>query len=377
MYDILVYANNLQAIAEIKELFPAPVHQVSVVDEHDEWDAQLPETLFDFALTWEAGPTQVSAFLEKQQAAGLGFVPVIAVTRDIPDADQLFDLPLADVITIPTPRALFMRAIEMLVHGRRRSEDELSGMNWQGSLSEFNLIDLVQMVDASGRSVEARLSQEGLNGRLMFAEGTLVEARFRGLSGMDALRKMAFWTRGSFQIRELEEAVTENEINLENQVILLRLFEVLARQDQLSRDLPDFNVPLLRNPLLEHGELTGLQSKILGECQQAITIFEILQNLDDDGEDILLELKIMLEMNLIGDREEVEKGIREAAEKSNFSKVISSISSIFKRKPREMVVEYQFYESLQEENLMPLQFPAREPNESERQLIEEKLLGGL
>ncbi len=376
MYDILVYATNPESVTEIKELFPAPVHQVCVVDENDDWPVDVPETLFDFALAWEAPVQEVSKFLEKQQAVGLGFVPVVALTRDSSEADQLFALPLADVITLPTPRALFMRTIETLVHGRKRSEEDRRGMNWQGSLSEFNLIDLIQMVDAGRRSVEARLSQEGLNGRLVFGEGVLCDAQFRALSGSAALKKMVFWSRGSFQIRELGDEAVTNEIKLQNQEILLQLFEVLAKQDQLSRDLPDFTTQLLRNPLMEPGELTGLQSKILGQCQQAITIFELLQVLDDDGEDILLELKIMLEMNLIGDRVEVEAAIREAAETSNFSKVISSISSIFKRKPRESVVEYQFYESLPEESLLPLQFPARELSEDDRRLIEGKLLGG-
>ncbi len=80
----------------------------------------------------------------------------------------------------------------------------------RGSLSQMNVIDLVQSLEMGRKSCLLTMTNEGEKCELYFAEGQIVHAAYGPLTGDEAVFKVLRWTGGNFQVDHvhLREAAT-------------------------------------------------------------------------------------------------------------------------------------------------------------------------
>src|ERR1700730_3774332 len=102
----------------------------------------------------------------------------------------------------------------------------------RGSLSQMNVIDLMQSLEMGRKSCQLSLSNEGDKCEVFFAEGQVKHATYGKLVGDEAVFKVLRWTGGNFQL-DFEGKTDKETTQLNTQGLLmegLRLLDESARE---------------------------------------------------------------------------------------------------------------------------------------------------
>jgi CheY-like chemotaxis protein len=102
----------------------------------------------------------------------------------------------------------------------------------RGSLSQMNVIDLMQSLEMGRKSCQLSLSNEGDKCEVFFVEGQVKHATYGALVGDEAVFKVLRWTGGNFQL-DFEGKTDKETTQLNTQGLLmegLRLLDESARE---------------------------------------------------------------------------------------------------------------------------------------------------
>jgi CheY-like chemotaxis protein len=102
----------------------------------------------------------------------------------------------------------------------------------RGSISQMNVIDLVQSLEMGRKSCALTLTNKAETCAMYFKEGQVTHAQCGGLLGDQAVFQVLRWTDGSFQI-DFEGKTTKQTITLNTQGLLM---EGLRLLDEAQRD---------------------------------------------------------------------------------------------------------------------------------------------
>jgi len=102
----------------------------------------------------------------------------------------------------------------------------------RGSLSQMNVIDLMQSLEMGRKSCQLSLSNEGEKCEVFFVEGQVKHATYGSLVGDQAVFKVLRWTGGNFQL-DFEGKTTKETTQLNTQGLLM---EGLRLLDESQRD---------------------------------------------------------------------------------------------------------------------------------------------
>jgi CheY-like chemotaxis protein len=102
----------------------------------------------------------------------------------------------------------------------------------RGSLSQMNVVDLVQSLEMGRKSCALMLTNAKEKCQMYFSEGQVTHAAYGSLSGDAAVFKVLRWGEGSFQI-DFEGKTTQQTTTLNTQGLLM---EGLRLLDESKRD---------------------------------------------------------------------------------------------------------------------------------------------
>jgi CheY-like chemotaxis protein len=102
----------------------------------------------------------------------------------------------------------------------------------RGSLSQMNVIDLMQSLEMGRKSCRLSLSNEGDKCEVFFVEGQVKHATYGSLVGDEAVFNVLRWTGGSFQL-DFEGKTDKETTQLNTQGLLM---EGLRLLDESQRD---------------------------------------------------------------------------------------------------------------------------------------------
>jgi CheY-like chemotaxis protein len=102
----------------------------------------------------------------------------------------------------------------------------------RGSLTQMNVIDLVQSLEMGRKSCLLTLTYEQDRCEMYFVDGQVVHATYGSLSGDEAVFKVLRWTGGNFQVN-FEAKTEQRSTSLNTQGLLM---EGLRLLDESRRD---------------------------------------------------------------------------------------------------------------------------------------------
>src|SRR5213594_1284947 len=102
----------------------------------------------------------------------------------------------------------------------------------RGSLSQMNVIDLVQSLEMGRKSCALTLTNQKDKCEMYFVEGQVTHAAYGSLTGDAAVFKVLSWTAGNFQIN-FESKTSQQTTTLNTQGLLM---EGLRMLDESKRD---------------------------------------------------------------------------------------------------------------------------------------------
>lgn len=332
MPDILIYMTNPDYQPEVEKLLPGQQYQVVSVNKAEDVLTHCQQELFDLALVWRVSGEKTARFVSLLVENHYDTIPIAVVESDLQALTEIAELHIVDFLKLPMSPEIFQHSVEQIIRDTGFRTTVLEGVNWQGSLEEYNLIDLIQMLEAAKQDAELKLYFMNKSGTVYFHEGKVINAEFQSLQGMQALLKMAFWQQGRFSTRQSVVHSQKNVIDKSNQELLLLIVEKLHKIETLSKQLPDFSEAIVHNPFSEKVEPSGLSEKILHVCERPIPVIDLLLTLPEDDEQILSELVTMVGKNIVGKSKDIEKIILEKKDKWGIGKLFSSLSSLFRKK---------------------------------------------
>ena len=104
-------------------------------------------------------------------------------------------------------------------------------MELSGSLKEFGIAGLLQVVESEGKTGVLKVISGDETGSIFVKDGKMVHASSGDLSGEEAFYKMSFWEEGHFSFHSNEDP-PRRTIFRSNRTVLL---EAVCRADELKR----------------------------------------------------------------------------------------------------------------------------------------------
>ncbi len=340
---LLMTSNEFQA--ELAPLFSESQWQWLVVDNTEALLAQADQTLPDVIITYRLAVNQLEDLITLLNLHQFNYLPLFVITNTREDLVQALALPIAGGIHLPVSRKELLYKLERLLEDLDIHRTVMEGVNWQGNLLEFNLIDLLQMVEGSNKEGIIELRYLDWVATLLFHQGRPIQAKFGELEGFPAVLKMGGWNRGTFQVKFTRLPSMVDAIQMGTQELLVQLMAKISEQESLKQSLPAYGEEIMANPLVQPANLTPLQQRIVELLQQPRPLFHVLLMLPEDDRDILKELLHLWEAHVVALRSDVEKQIQKEEQKG-MGKFLATLTGLFRRKetPMEEVATYQYEE---------------------------------
>ncbi len=155
----------------------------------------------------------------------------------------------------------------------------------EGSLQDFRLLDLLQILTLASASGELTLKRQGKRGTVTLQAGTIVGAAHANLRNREACAQLSLWTTGIFEFNESHESMPRGESIGLKQVADLGSALLMKQNDLLAR-LPDYFSTRSRiTPQRDGGTLSDAWKEALGD---GIVFGELVLKLGR-GEVVVLE----------------------------------------------------------------------------------------
>jgi len=200
----------------------------------------------DYRMPGMDGRQLVERLKSRPATAGIAVV-LMATKADIteklggPDIDDYVEKPF--FLKDATHR--IKRVIDKIVLEKLSKSATTDGV-LRGSLSQMNVIDLVQSLEMGRKSCRLTMTSEKDKCEMYFSEGQVTHAVYGSIAGDPAVFKVLGWTGGNFQI-DFEGKTTQQSCTLNTQGLLmegLRLLDESRRDDGGSEEEEEEDVLL-------------------------------------------------------------------------------------------------------------------------------------
>ena len=213
-------------------------------------------------------------------------------------------------------------------------------MSLQGTLADFSIADLFQLLGLGQRTGCLKLEHNAEQGEIYFKNGMIVAAKGGKFEAEEAVYHCFGWSNGRF-VFENDKAPLRENMMIDWQNLIL---EAARRNDELSevkKTIPDGNAILT---LIDEGQrdidtikLNNEDLKVLSLINGKRTVDEVIAKSSLDNVEASKTLASLIKANLVDIRmteEEHQRRMEEKLKKSgvDVEKNKSMLTSIFKRK---------------------------------------------
>ncbi len=336
MLDILFYLLDQQYEPEIVAAMRDREYIYHRAFTSDEVVQVCQREYIDLIVVWPARQALLEDLLTLLNMNNLSYLPVIAVTTSEAEIGPLLELPVSEVINMPTTKKEFFHIIENTIRAVEGEVTLHSPTKWKGDLGNFNLIDLIQMVGANGKDAILSIQYHDLLGQIFFRSGKVVRATLRNFDTLTALRKLVGLRKGTFQVQFARVDLADS-LELSNEELIIELLQYLTRQEQAYSDLPGLFEEVVVNPqaILETPSQDLIQ--ILQLFEQGGTLNDLLLIVNEDNIEVLKKVREMFRKGWLIRSQDLDVIQKEALENKRLGALFQSITSLFKREKKQEI----------------------------------------
>ncbi len=188
----------------------------------------------DYRMPGMDGRQLVERLRSRPAMAGLSVI-LLATKADITEKLSAQDHPVDDFVEKPFFLKEATQRIKRVIDKialEKMARSVASDGQVRGSLSQMNVIDLVQSLEMGRKSCALTFTNENEKCEMYFVEGQVTHAEYGDLTGDKAVFKVLRWTSGNFQM-DFEGKTTKQTTQLNTQGLLmegLRLLDESARE---------------------------------------------------------------------------------------------------------------------------------------------------
>jgi hypothetical protein len=332
MVEILLYLEDPCYETEIDRLFNSERYSVKIFTELKSLQEVSLQEFFDLAIIWGAKSENIKELTDFFQKNNLSYLPVVVISENKSLAKEVSALPISDCWLLPLPREEINSLLNHICLDIDFRMNVFGRFNWQGSLEEYHLLNLIQMVSSDKRTAVLSISYGDASGKIFFNKGKLIHAQYNKLDGFEALNKLVYWQRGHFKIMFSDERYTVQSLDKSNQEILIEMAKIFADFDRMYQHLPDMHEHIICN--LDASTLPSnlIQQNVLRMAEKPVSIFEVLVGLDETYDIVIPELQKLFKKQLLIEKSKFKELMHLQKENGGFGKLFYTISSVFKKK---------------------------------------------
>jgi DNA-binding response OmpR family regulator len=183
------------------------------------------------------------------------FLPFILVgsLKTLDERVSAMKLPVDDYLQKPLDAEETVARIESLIREVEllACSPQNNARGFSGSLSEMNLVDLLQTLEVGKKTAVLRLRQSGKEGNVFITEGQVIDACMADLEPRRGLLRMFTWSEGTFKV-EMRIHDRPRMLTVSTRDLISEGMTRLYRWEQLTNQLPPLNSVVRLN-----GELSG------------------------------------------------------------------------------------------------------------------------
>lgn len=215
-------------------------------------------------------------------------------------------------------------------------------MSLQGTLSDFSIADLFQLLGLGQRTGCLRLQNSGGNGEVYFSEGWIIYAKYGRTESEDAVYKMFNWSDGRFDF-DVDAVPAKKTMMVDWQNLIL---EAARRTDELSeikKTIPENDAILvlieedqgnIDNIKLNNGDL-----KVLSLINGKRTVEEVIVKTGLDNVEASKIVASLIKANLVDVKMSEEEKVQKYKDKIarsgiDVEKNKNLFGNVFKRKKK-------------------------------------------
>jgi len=219
-----------------------------------------------------------------------------------------------------------------------------SETGFSGSLTEMNLVDLIQTLELGKKSAILKLKHNSSIGMIYVMNGEVIDALLDDLSPEQSLMRMFTWNTGNFYV-EMTSVNRERKINELNKELITAGMRRISQWERINQGLPPLNSVVIKTELNTYEDLSGEENEIIQGINEKKKIYEIIEQSRFDDLKSLAIVKSLYQKGYIKESEEsfisytdnyVAQLKKNASQsKTTHERVASIISNVFKNSVKE------------------------------------------
>jgi hypothetical protein len=170
--------------------------------------------------------------------------------------ELLWQYGILDVILLPKLKDELVMQLNRFHQEIYQLETIQKETGMRGNLSDYSLLDLVQILSANKKTGILSLENHNKRGKIWIFEGEIYDCEYFSYDKIEGLFNLMLWNTGNFTIRFVNETY-EKKIEIDHQQLLLDTMERIDKRNKLLQELPDQNETLLISPETDIQSLTG------------------------------------------------------------------------------------------------------------------------
>lgn len=204
-------------------------------------------------------------------------IPLICFTGRLDKSGRksLREAGATEIIELPLNRKELEKVLISIMHDEAESGDRDN--QTQGSLEDFNLIDLLQSFEDGKKNGILILENGPRKGEIEFNKGKVVNAGFQSREPLESITIMSTWFKGQFTAK-LDRKRHREKLNMTTQQITFECMNYLNFQEQLLSNLPDRGIRFYTAPDMDYEDIGPSDRQILLTFRDGSTIGDLMES---------------------------------------------------------------------------------------------------
>jgi hypothetical protein len=245
--------------------------------------------------------------------------------------DILWKIDVKDIIQLPISKEELHFQLERFISDVSEITFDQTEAGMHGKLEDYNLLDLIQTLEANKKTGILVLYRYREEGKIWFHKGNIHDAKYKTFKPLIAILKLVSWMDGDFSITFVDDEYGKI-IEEDNKQILLDAIQYIDQRHKILDSLPDRNETLLISPEADMDRMDDKAFTYLRFFHGGNTISAYLESFDQDDLTLLGEMRKFVEEKLLMTRQEFDRHITEQELQAEGAGIKKAFKRFFTRK---------------------------------------------
>ena len=245
--------------------------------------------------------------------------------------DILWKIDVNDIIQLPISKEELHFQLERFISDVSEITFDQTEAGMHGKLEDYNLLDLIQTLEANKKTGILVLYRYRDEGKIWFHKGNIHDAKYKTFKPLIAILKLVSWMDGDFSITFVDDEYGKI-IEEDNKQILLDAIQYIDQRHKILDSLPDRNETLLISPEADMDRMDDKAFTYLRFFHGGNTISAYLESFDQDDLTLLGEIRKFVDEKLLMTHLEFDSHITEQELQAEGAGIKKAFKRFFTRK---------------------------------------------